>query len=180
MLEPSAVMVAALGAACGFAIGALVPIANGQFVQALPNAYRARAFGVVQGGLQVLQGIAVVTTGALSQQFSVPRVVGLWSAAGALLMLVLVLRWPAPAVFAQARQLASATNGGAAPIPAQLPPPAAPGLLPDETGPAPVGTVTGTIGGAVAGTDGAAVDGAAVAATAHRSAATSTPGTMEA
>ncbi len=102
--------VAVLSGLCGFAMGALVPIANSQFVLALPNAYRARAFGVVQGGLQLLQGSAVLATGALTQTAGIPVVVGLWSVAGVALMLVITFSWPAPQVFADAVATATALN----------------------------------------------------------------------
>ncbi len=110
LLGPPVGVVALLAGACGFAMGALVPIANGQFVQALPNAYRARAFGVVQSGLQLLQGAAVLATGALAGRLELPLVVGLWSMGGVLLMVLLSLSWPSPAVFADAAAAASIAN----------------------------------------------------------------------
>jgi hypothetical protein len=113
IFNPSVVSVALLACLSGFAMGALVPIANGQFVQALPNAYRARAFGVVQGGLQVLQGGAVLATGSLSnlsQGSRLPMVVGLWSIAGVGLMLLLSAFWPPPRVFAEAVTAAAVAN----------------------------------------------------------------------
>jgi hypothetical protein len=113
IFNPPVVSVALLACLSGFAVGALVPIANGQFVQALPNAYRARAFGVVQGGLQVLQGGAVLVTGSLSnlsQGSRLPMVVGLWSIAGVGLMLLLSAFWPSPQVFAEAVTAAAVAN----------------------------------------------------------------------
>jgi hypothetical protein len=113
IFNPPVFSVAVLAGLSGFALGALVPIANGQFVQALPNAYRARAFGVVQGGLQVLQGGAVLVTGTLSnlsQGSRLPMVVGLWSLAGVGLMLLLSAFWPAPQVFAEAVHAAAVAN----------------------------------------------------------------------
>jgi MFS family permease len=94
LLDPPPVVVAVLSAACGFLVAGLLPVANGLFVQALPNGYRARAFGVMSTGLQVTQGAAVLVTGMLASHFSIPRVVGLWSLAGALLMLAAALQWP--------------------------------------------------------------------------------------
>ena len=108
--NPPVAIVALLAGACGFAMGALVPIANGQFVQALPNAYRARAFGVVQGGLQLLQGGAVLATGALAAQLPLPRVVGAWSLGGVCLMVFLSLTWPAARVFSNAAADAAADS----------------------------------------------------------------------
>ena len=66
----------------GFAQGGLMPTLNAQFVLALPHGYRARAFGVMQSGVQVSQGGAVLLTGAAGQPSSLPLVVGLWSVAG--------------------------------------------------------------------------------------------------
>jgi len=103
-------VVGALSMASGFAIGALVPIANGEFVQALPNAYRARAFGVVQGGLHLFQGAAVLITGALALRFDLPTVVGLWSLGGVALMLLLIAFWPSPQAFADAGAAAARMN----------------------------------------------------------------------
>ena len=100
VLNPSAPVVAILAGACGFAMGALGPVANGQFVLRLPAEYRARAFGVVQAGVQLLQGFAVIATGLLAQKFAVPGVVGVWSLVGVVLMILLVLRWPAGPVLA--------------------------------------------------------------------------------
>lgn len=116
LFDPPAVIVALLAGACGFAIGGLVPIANGQFVKALPKAFRARAFGVVQGGLALLQGAAVLLTGALAHSSSVPVVVGLWSLGGVGLMVMLSLSWPSASAFADA--IASTERANAA-IPAQ-------------------------------------------------------------
>jgi hypothetical protein len=111
LFNPPVLVVAALSMASGFAIGALVPIANGEFVQALPNAYRARAFGVVQGGLHLLQGAAVLITGALALRFDLPTVVGLWSLGGVGLMLALIAFWPTPRAFADAGAAAARMNG---------------------------------------------------------------------
>ncbi|MFJ6198692.1 MFS transporter [Micromonospora sp. NPDC092111] len=95
LFNPPPLVVALLAAACGFAVAGLIPTANGLFVRALPSGYRARAFGVMATGVQVIQGGAVLATGLLADRFSVPGVVGVWSAAGVLLMLVTALRWPA-------------------------------------------------------------------------------------
>ncbi|MEU4713080.1 MFS transporter [Micromonospora purpureochromogenes] len=94
LFDPPPVVVALLAAACGFAAAGLLPTANGLFVRALPNGYRARAFGVMATGMQVIQGASVLVTGLLADRFSIPLVVGLWSAAGVVLMLVTALRWP--------------------------------------------------------------------------------------
>ncbi|WP_067497052.1 MFS transporter [Actinoplanes sp. TFC3] len=96
MFAPNAIMVAVLVSVSGVAQGVLVPTLNGIFVLALPHGYRARAFGVMQSGLQLTQGFAVMSTGVLAQRSSVPMVVGLWSVAGLVLMVALATRWPRP------------------------------------------------------------------------------------
>ncbi|MGV9215318.1 MFS transporter [Micromonospora sp. RB23] len=94
LFDPPPLVVALLAALCGFAVAGMLPMANGLFVQALPKEFRARAFGVMATGVQVIQGIAVLATGLLAERFPIPVVVGLWSAAGVLLMAVAALRWP--------------------------------------------------------------------------------------
>jgi MFS family permease len=94
MFAPNAATVAALAAVSGVAQGGLMPTLNGEFVLALPHGYRARAFAVMQGGVQFIQFFAVVVTGALAQISSIPLVVGLWSLGGLVLMVVLVSRRP--------------------------------------------------------------------------------------
>jgi MFS family permease len=94
MFAPNAPTVAVLAAISGIAQGGLMPTLNGEFVLALPHGYRARAYGVMQGGVQFTQFFAVVTTGALAQISSIPLVVGLWSVGGLILMMALVAGWP--------------------------------------------------------------------------------------
>lgn len=92
----------------GVAQGGIMPTLNGLFVLALPHGYRARAFGVMQGGLQISQGGAVVLTGFLAQRSGVPITVGLWSVAGALMLVAIAARWPRPAAFSRAIAAAAA------------------------------------------------------------------------
>ncbi|PZG20678.1 MFS transporter [Micromonospora craterilacus] len=113
LLNPPPVVVALLAAACGFAVAGILPMANGLFVQALPDGFRARAFGVMATGVQVIQGLAVLVTGLLAERFPIPIVVGLWSAAGVVLMSLVVLRWPdrqTVAAAVEAAQRASAAG----------------------------------------------------------------------
>lgn len=121
LFDPPTVVVALLAASCGFAVAGMMPAANGLFIQALPHGFRARAFGVMASGTQVIQGVAVLLTGLLAERFSIPRVVGLWSAAGVLLVLVATAQWPNAArideAIADAGQQAgpAATSGSADP-----------------------------------------------------------------
>ncbi|MFI6237280.1 MFS transporter [Micromonospora sp. NPDC050784] len=124
LLDPPPLVVALLAALCGFAVAGMLPMANGLFVQALPNGFRARAFGVMATGVQVIQGLAVLVTGVLAERFPIPVVVGLWSAAGVVLMAVATLRWPDRQTVDDAIAAASAANAA---------PPAANGRVSDGT-----------------------------------------------
>src|SRR5690606_38446169 len=93
LLNPPVPIVVISAGLCGFAAGGLLPVANGEFVRLLPTEFRARAFGVVSGGLQLLQGGAVLATGALARNFHVATVVGAWSLAGVIAMTLLVRPW---------------------------------------------------------------------------------------
>jgi hypothetical protein len=115
VVNPPITVVAGLALISGFAIGALLPVANGEFVLALPTAYRARAFGVVSAGLQLLQGAAVLATGALALRVDLPFVVGLWSLGGVLLMIGLIVNWPSARAFEEAGAKAAAMNAASTP-----------------------------------------------------------------
>lgn len=97
LTNPPTPLVVVFAGLCGFTLGGLLPVANGEFVRVLPSEYRARAFGVVSGGLQLLQGSAVLATGLLARHFQVATVVGAWSLAGVVLMVCVVRPWaPSP------------------------------------------------------------------------------------
>jgi hypothetical protein len=70
----------------------------------------------MQGGMQVLHATAVLATGALSEAFPVPVVVGAWSAIGLVLIATAAHHWPSPRVIeagiAHARQLNERPAGG--------------------------------------------------------------------
>ncbi|MFG1676930.1 MFS transporter [Micromonospora sp. NPDC049282] len=119
LLDPPPAVVALLAGACGFAVGGLVPVANGLFVQALPDGFRARAFGVMASGTQIIQGASVLATGALAERFGIPTVVGLWSAAGVLLMLVTAVTWPRPSTIEAAVETARAESAAGSAHPPQ-------------------------------------------------------------
>ncbi|WP_092383429.1 MFS transporter [Micromonospora phaseoli] len=115
LLDPPPVVVALLAATCGFAVAGMLPVANGLFVQALPDGFRARAFGVMATGVQVIQGAAVLVTGLLSERFPIPIVVGVWSAAGVVLMSLVALRWPDQQTVTASIEAARANSGHAPP-----------------------------------------------------------------
>lgn len=125
---PTAEIVALLTMTSGIAQGALVPTLNGQFVLALPHGYRARAFGVVQGGIQLSQGFGVLATGLLAERAPVPTVVGLWSIGGVVLMGLLSIGWPSSSALDAAITRAVASE-----------PPAEPAPEPPDEEPKPVG-----------------------------------------
>jgi MFS family permease len=97
LLSPPLPVVVLMSFGVGAAAAALMPVANGLFVQALPNAFRARAFGVMQSGVQLLQGAGVLIAGALADRYPLPLVVGGWGVLGVAVLLVASVTWPAPA-----------------------------------------------------------------------------------
>ncbi|MFB9246722.1 MFS transporter [Sphaerisporangium melleum] len=110
----------------------LVPL-NGLFVQMLPNAYRARAFGIMQGGIQLTHAVAVLVAGALAERLPVPLVIGAWAVCGLLLMAVSVTTWPSRQVIAEEVARAAELNRAPepeapAPMPARPPVPAQPAM----------------------------------------------------
>ncbi|MGK5681305.1 MFS transporter [Actinoplanes sp. URMC 104] len=119
LLAPPAPVVALTVAVSGFAQGGVMPTLNGKFVLILPHGYRARAYGVMQTGLQLSQFGAVIVTGLLADHFRLPLVVGLWSVGGTAVLAGLAYRWPSAATFAAATEAAEA---GA-------PPPARPSVV---------------------------------------------------
>jgi len=115
LFDPGIAVVVAMAMISGFAITGMLPVLNGTFVQILRHGYRARAFGIMNSGMQLLQGGAVLTVGALvsATGAALPLVVGVWSAAGVVLMVLLFSRWPRPEVFAKAIEEATAYNQAA-------------------------------------------------------------------
>jgi MFS family permease len=116
---PPASVVAILVALAGIAQGGLMPTLNGKFVLILSHGYRARAFGVMQSGMQLCQFLAVILTGLLAERFWLPLVVGAWSIGGTIAMAVLAARWPSPATFAAATEQAAAEPSAAEPSAAE-------------------------------------------------------------
>jgi MFS family permease len=115
--------VSLIAAVTGFATAALTPAANGLFVQVLPDEFRARAFGVMLAGVQLSQGAGVFVTGALANHFDLTRVVGLWGAAGVVVMLLVTLTWPRPEVISDAVAGARHEHTAETPAPTRRPSP---------------------------------------------------------
>jgi len=107
VFQPPVAVLALMCVICGFSVAGMLPAANGLFVQVLPAAYRARAFGVMQSGVQVMQGVAVLATGLLADRYGIPNVVGAWSLAGVVLLSVVWLRWPSSGTIEEATAEAS-------------------------------------------------------------------------
>jgi MFS family permease len=132
LFNPGVAGIVWMAAVCGFAVAGMMPALNGLFVQALPDGYRARAFGVMQAGVQIMQGLAVLGTGLLASRFDLPTVVGLWSLAGVLLVALAAAKWPRPEQFAAATAAAADQNradqgDAAVPARASAPPQPRPG-----------------------------------------------------
>ncbi|MEU7899222.1 MFS transporter [Nonomuraea sp. NPDC049152] len=93
LVRPPLVVVFFLMVGAGVANTVIVPL-NGLFVSVLPGDFRARAFGIMQGGIQITLAVAVLTAGALAETLSVPVVVGTWAVCGLALAGVAVKAWP--------------------------------------------------------------------------------------
>ena len=82
-----------LYAVSGFGMSFLLPL-NAIFVRALPHDFRARAYGVVQSGLQVSQGLAVVLAGWAATKLEIRLVIGVSGMVGVVVVCLLALLWP--------------------------------------------------------------------------------------
>jgi predicted MFS family arabinose efflux permease len=103
--------VAFLLVVCAGVMNAVIVPLNGLFVSVLPADFRARAFGVMQGGIQITHAVAVLVAGALAELVPVPVAVGLWAAGGLALMTVMVRTWPSHDVIAAERVPVINTEG---------------------------------------------------------------------
>ncbi|MFC4590889.1 MFS transporter [Sphaerisporangium corydalis] len=95
----------------------LVPL-NGVFVQMLPNAFRARAFGIMQGGIQLTHAVAVLAAGAFAERYPVAIVVGAWSVCGLAVMGVAVTKWPGREIIREEIARATELNRATPTVPA--------------------------------------------------------------
>jgi MFS family permease len=109
VIGPPPPIAAVLVALSGIAQGGLSPTLNSKFVLILPHGYRARAYGVMQSGMQLTQFVAVIATGWLAEAYRLPLVVGLWSVGGTVLMALIVGRWPSRDAFQVASEDAAAS-----------------------------------------------------------------------
>lgn len=134
----SAVPLAILVMISGFAGGGLITSTNYLFVSALPADFRARAFGVMQFGLQLVQAVALFATGMLADHIHLDTVVGVWSLIGAVGMIAVGMTWPSPGLIdhtvstvQEANALVEAAAGGGTGAPA-APAPREGGLPPGD------------------------------------------------
>jgi len=68
--------------------------ANATFVQATPPAQRSQAFGIVQGGMSLGQGTAMILAGVAAERFAPSLVIATAGAIGAVAALVVALTRP--------------------------------------------------------------------------------------
>ena len=68
--------------------------ANATFVQATPPAQRSQAFGIVQGGMSLGQGTAMILAGAAAERFAPSLVIATAGAIGA--VAAVVVAWTRP------------------------------------------------------------------------------------
>ncbi|MEV8511423.1 MFS transporter [Dactylosporangium sp. NPDC051484] len=102
LFDPGLVVVVIMTVLSGASLAITLPASNGLFVQVLPPSFRARAFGVMQSGVHLLQGAAIVFTGWLATYFPLPDVVGYFGISGVAAMVLIIAAWPARATIADA------------------------------------------------------------------------------
>lgn len=138
LANPNAYLAAGLAAACGVCVAGLMPASNGLFVQALRREYRARAFGIMQSGLQIVQGLGVLLVGAVATRHAVHTVIGEWSVLGAIAMIAIGTAWPSRDTFSGAIADAARANAAAEAVeelpPAPVPTTRQPGVTGHQAG----------------------------------------------
>ncbi|MGI5245188.1 MFS transporter [Dactylosporangium sp. CA-139066] len=102
LFDPGLAVVVIMTVLGGASLAITLPAGNGLFVQVLPPAYRARAFGVMQSGMHLIQGATVMLTGWLALHYRLPDVVGFMGIAGVGIMVLIIASWPAQATVADA------------------------------------------------------------------------------
>jgi Major Facilitator Superfamily len=110
LLQPGLLWIALMALLCGVAVTGFLPTGNALFVRVLPDGYRARAYGVMQMGLQLTQGAGIFAAGILAEHMAVPVAVGVWSSLGLLLMICIAASWPSQERFDEALESASVTQ----------------------------------------------------------------------
>lgn len=95
LADPPMPVACVLCVATGAGLALTLP-ANVLFVRILPEGYRARAFGVMQGGIQLVEGAAIMLGGALVSISDVPHVLGFAGLVGLVVIAAVTSRWPMP------------------------------------------------------------------------------------
>lgn len=99
LFQPPGWLVVGIAVVCNLTVASQSPL-NAIFVQAVPDGYRARAFSVMQSGLTLAQGFAVVVTGALAQTpLATSQGIGVWAIAGVVAVGALLVFWPSSQEF---------------------------------------------------------------------------------
>ncbi|HIW61472.1 MAG TPA: MFS transporter [Candidatus Stackebrandtia excrementipullorum] len=99
LFDPSGPWIVVIAFVGNLSLASLTPL-NATFVQAVPDGYRARTFSVMQSGMALLQGGAIIAAGALAQtSLTVSQSVGLWGLGGTVTVLILLWRWPSSRAF---------------------------------------------------------------------------------
>lgn len=92
---PSLILLAVAGVCASYQVAA-----NAAFVATVPPSRRGQAFGLANGGMQVMQGLWYIAAGAIASQAGSATMIGLSGGLGAVLAVVLAVTWrqaPAPA-----------------------------------------------------------------------------------
>ncbi len=87
-LVPSLVIFAVAGACASYQVAA-----NAAFVTAVPSGRRGQAFGLANGGMQVMQGLWFVAAGAIAGRIGPAAVIALSGGLGTVLALSLAVSW---------------------------------------------------------------------------------------
>ena len=85
---PSLVLFAVAGACASYQVAA-----NAAFVADVPAGHRGQAFGLANGGMQVLQGLWFIVAGAIASLAGPATVIGLSGGLGAVLAVSLAISW---------------------------------------------------------------------------------------
>lgn len=99
LLQPGLPAVAVMAMLAGIAATGVLPTSNALFVRVVPDGYRARAFGVMAMGVQLMQGVGIFVAGMLAERMPLPVAVGVWSVVGLLVMVCIAVTWPSRASF---------------------------------------------------------------------------------
>jgi MFS family permease len=94
LLRPDVAGVAIMAMLSGVAVTGVLPTSNALFVRLLPSGYRARAFGVMQMGMQLCQAVGVFAAGMLAERMPLPVAVGVWSVFGLIVIATISGSWP--------------------------------------------------------------------------------------